>query len=55
VINTVDNDVRVRKASKFGGGTYLALTGWIEEDRHYSIKKIGNKIIIEDVQDFISA
>lgn len=54
VDRTIDRNVRIKKTSKFGGGLYLALTGLIEEGKHYSIKKVDGKIIIEDIQDIIS-
>lgn len=45
--------VKISKAVKLGNSIYVALTGIVEEGKHYSIKKIDNKIILEDIEEFL--
>ncbi len=46
-------NIKISKAVKFGHSIYVALTGIVEEGRHYSIKKIDNKIVLEDIEEFL--
>jgi|CXWL01.1.fsa_nt_gi chromosome condensin MukBEF MukE localization factor len=45
--------VKISKAVKLGNSVYIALTGIVEEGKHYSIKKVDNKIILEDIEEFL--
>lgn len=47
--------IKISKAVKLGNSIYVALTGIVEEGRHYSIKKIDNKIVLEDIEDFLGS
>jgi len=45
--------IKISKAVKLGNSIYVALTGIVEEGKHYSIKKVDNKIVLEDIDDFL--
>lgn len=45
--------IKISKAVKLGNSIYVALTGIVEEGKHYSIKKVDNKIILEDIEEFL--
>lgn len=45
--------VKISKAVKLGNSVYVALSGFVEVGKHYSIKRIDNKIILEDIDDFL--
>lgn len=45
--------VKISKAVKLGNSIYVALTGIVEEGKHYSIKKVDNKIVLEDIEEFL--
>lgn len=44
---------RVKISRRWGHSIVIPLTGLIEENRNYSVKKRGKKIIIEDIEDMI--
>lgn len=45
--------IKISNAVKLGRSIYVALTGIVEKWKHYSIKKVDNKIILEDMEELL--